>query len=160
MGEVGAVSSHQRKIQECGTLTHYSAAPSWIMEQGLNLNDKQNDLETLQRITGTCPPHARHPSSSRLHAKLTIMQNEAGQEFFFSSIPPTQLTQPRVSQACWTIMSQTNSTLLMPCRARARSPLFFFFLLSEWAGRPLSSAKFSEKKKEKRKESPVFSGLA
>lgn len=82
---------------------------------------------------------------------------------FFSSIPPTQLTQPRVSQACWTIMSQTNSTLLMPCRARARSPLHFFFmcfLLSEWAGRPLSSAKFSEKKKGKKKRKPCVLGIS
>lgn len=160
MGEVGAVSSHQRKIQECGTLTHYSAAPSWIMEQGLNLNDKQNDLETLQRITGTCPPHALHPSSSRLHAKLTIMQNEAGQEFFFSSIPPTQLTQPRVSQACWTIMSQTNSTLLMPCRARARSPLFFFFCYRNGPGDHFHLRSSRKKKKEKKKRKPCVLGIS
>lgn len=58
---------------------HYrvAPAPSWIMEQGFHLNDKQNDLETPKRSVAPAPP----PLPTRLpflccHMKMSIMQNE------------------------------------------------------------------------------------
>lgn len=60
--ELSAVSPDQKGDPGVGdTLTRYACSPSWIMEQGLHLNDKQNDLETLQGSLAPAPPclHAK-----------------------------------------------------------------------------------------------------
>lgn len=66
------------------------------MEQGLHLNDKQNDLETLRGSLAPAPPclHAKKKSAD-YYAKR-------GASDFFGILR----THARISEACWTIMSQ------------------------------------------------------
>lgn len=65
------------------------------MEQGLHLNDKQNDLETLWGSLAPAPPCLHAKKKADYYAK------QGASDFF--GIPGTH---PRISEACWTIMSQ------------------------------------------------------
>lgn len=136
--ELSAVSPDQKGDPGVGdTLTRYSCSPSWIMEQGLHLNDKQNDLETPRGSLAPAPPclHAKKKK------KLTIMQNEAPRIFLVSR--ELIRVSPRHVGQLW--VRRSNCTLLMPCSVCVllclSSPADHFHLQSS-------------------PQNPVFSGLA